>query len=87
MSVVNLHHFHPFKPFQAASLLDRDVQQVVQYLRSFGSQKRFPMPVLDLMEDLYAAASELDRGEGIPHDMLKLQMESESESLRKELGL
>ena len=42
---------------------------------------------LELMDDLRVAEAELNRGEGIPHDMLKLQVESEGESMREKLGL
>ena len=41
----------------------------------------------ELMEDVRVAEAELDRGEGIPHNELKRQIEAEGELMRKELGL
>ncbi|MBP3405456.1 MAG: type II toxin-antitoxin system prevent-host-death family antitoxin [Kiritimatiellae bacterium] len=42
---------------------------------------------LELVDDIMSAESELDAGLGIPHDKLKQQLKTESELLRKELGL
>ena len=41
----------------------------------------------ELMADVESAEHELDSGLGIAHDELKRQVETEGESMRKELGL
>ena len=41
----------------------------------------------ELLADVRSAEHELDSGQGIAHDELKRQIESEGELMRKELGL
>ena len=42
---------------------------------------------MELINDVRVAEEELDAGQGIPHSVLKRQVEAEGELMRRELGL